>query len=161
MAWLHDDRKVRVRFPCGTGLFLSDSSRLVCSLLGRRVTSFADSAVPLPLPIDDEYLLTEDVGLQPPGIPSIITAWNTTHDLFGIIENARWVVLPRENVSMAELTGVIEMNDRIDRIQASLPAHLQRSSRSGPRIESLRDGIFVLQSDAIMVRYASYCCHVT
>jgi hypothetical protein len=129
------------------------SFRIVCSLIGRRVTSFADYNVPLPEAIDDEYLLVNGMGSQPPGTSSITAAWIITNRLFAIIESARWVVVPREHVSLAELTTILQLNETIDQIQESLPAHLQRSSRVSNGSPD-RDNIFVLQSDAIMTRYA-------
>ena len=150
---MRDDREVSIHSVHRLDPYLLTFSRLVCGLSGRRVTSFAEYNVPLPEAIDDEHLLLDGVGTQPSGASSITAAWIITIKLFAIIESARWVVVPSEHVSLSDLTTVLQLNDKIDEIQESLPAHLQRSSRAPAGTNGARDEIFMLQSDAIMARY--------
>jgi hypothetical protein len=106
----------------------------------------------LPEAIDDEYLSDCEIGSQPPNLPSVLHAFIVSIKLFDIIEDARWIVLPSEHVALFDLTTVLQLNERIDRIQDSLPAHLQRSSMAGNGTYGSRDDVFVLQRDAIMIR---------
>jgi hypothetical protein len=122
-------------------------------VFGRRVTSFAEFSVPLPEEIDDEYLSENEVGFQPLDSPSVLRAFNVTINIFDIIEDARWIVLPKEHVTLSELTTVLQLNERIDHIQETLPAHLKRSSTAGTGIHGTRNEIFALQSDAVIIRY--------
>ncbi|KAH7397029.1 putative transcriptional regulatory protein [Phaeosphaeria sp. MPI-PUGE-AT-0046c] len=128
--------------------------RLVCSLFGRQVTSFAESTVPLPTPTDDEYLLEDKVDLQPPDRPAIIVAFNITIEIFRIIEDARWIIVPRAHLTLGELTTVLQLNERLDHIQGSLPTHLRNYTKSARGTQEPQDDIFVLQHVAIMIRIA-------
>ena len=55
--------------------------------------------------------------------------------------------------SLSELTEVLQLSEKLDRIENSLPSHLRISPSSGPNL--LADPIAELQAEAIAIRYES------
>lgn len=125
----------------------------MCSLFGRRVTSFTDSAVPLPIPIDDENFSEDGISPRLQNLPSVTVAFEISLNIFRIIEDARWITVPKEHISLDELTAVLRLSERLDRIQESLPAHLQFSTIADNSLRGSRHDVFILQHVAIMIRY--------
>lgn len=106
------------------------------------------------MPVDDEQMLDDRIEPKAQQTPSIIAAFDVTVKAFQIIEDARWITVPKEHISLNELTTVLQLNERLDHIQASLPTHLQHPTASGKAKQGPRDDVFVLQHVAIMIRHA-------
>lgn len=105
--------------------------------------------------IDDEQPLDNAVEHRAQSSPSIVSAFVVSINIFKIIEDARWITVPKEHVSLKELAEVLQLNERLDHIEATLPDHLKVSQRSGQEKHGPRDNIFVLQSAAVMIRFVS------
>ncbi|KAI1287727.1 putative transcriptional regulatory protein [Xylaria venustula] len=126
--------------------------RLYCSVFGLQTMVTNDFSVPLPANIDDEYLKEEGIGFQPVGRPSIIEATLVTINIFQVIEDARKLKYRSadQDVDLHELTQVLELNEKVDEIERSLPHHLKASTIESPN--TLRDQVLRLQAEGIMTR---------
>ncbi|KAI1426687.1 putative transcriptional regulatory protein [Xylaria sp. FL1777] len=126
--------------------------RLYSSVYGRKTMVETDGGVPLPANIDDEYLNEEGTGTQPSGTPSIIEASLVTISILQVIEDARKLKYRSEgqDADLHELTRVLQLNGRIDKIEGSLPPHLKVGIVEIP--STLRDQVLRLQAEAVMTR---------
>ncbi|KAI0972152.1 putative transcriptional regulatory protein [Xylaria arbuscula] len=126
--------------------------RLYCSVFGLKTMIANDFSVPLPANIDDEYLKEEGIGIQPAGRPSVIEATLVIINIFQVIEDAQKLKYRSadQDIDLHELTQVLELNEKIDEIERSLPHYLKAST-----IESLNtphDQVLRLQAEGIMTR---------
>jgi hypothetical protein len=109
--------------------------------------------VPLPEKIDDEYLVEDGIGTQPSGKPSIVDALIATIDMFEVIEGAQeatYGTLTR-GLRLPELTEILQLNEKFDKIEDNLPSYLKNSK--GSTSNTPRDQILRLQATGVMTRY--------
>lgn len=111
-----------------------------------------DITVPLPGLIDDEYLSMDSTGTQPVGLPSVIHAFIVTINIFEVLEGARKVNHGSfsHGLRLPELTEVLLLNERINRIEATLPSYLRWDNDSKP--DTARGLVLKLQAEAILTR---------
>ncbi|KAI1146861.1 putative transcriptional regulatory protein [Nemania diffusa] len=126
--------------------------RLYSSVFGLKPMIKIDYAVPLPIAIDDRYLSDEGMGIQPTHVPSVIEAYIVTIHIFQVIEEARELKYStaEQDIDLHELTQVLQLNERIDRIEGSLPPHLKSCADEIPFLQ--RDQAIRLQAEAVMTR---------
>ncbi|KFG78220.1 putative transcriptional regulatory protein [Metarhizium anisopliae] len=126
--------------------------RLLSSLFGWRALTQLDGKVPLPSAIDDEYLLDDGDGVQPPARPSLLDSFIATIKIFDVFHRApdindgyfaRALCLP-------ELAQVLQLNEELDQIDASLPAHLRSDNHDKP--STRRGRALSLQAVAVKIR---------
>ncbi len=109
--------------------------------------------VALPEVIDDEYLKEDGIGNQPVGCFSIQHAFVVTINVFNILEGALKLKHgPFSHViSLPELTEVLQLNEKINQIEAKLPPQLRWDDHA--KMDTPRDLVLKLQSEAISTRY--------
>lgn len=132
-------------------------SRLVCSINGRKPTTIGQHRVPLPETIDDEYLLEHGIGSQPSSIPSVHEAFNITACIFEIIDDAPPNAATTEALRFPELTQALQLNEKVDKIQDTLPQHLRYGV--APTTGFPRSETFQIQSEMILIRHATSLGH--
>lgn len=112
--------------------------------------------VPLPSKIDDDYLLSDGTGTQPAGIPSLLDAFVVTIKIFEVIQGAHKINYASftHGRRLSELTGILQLNEKIDQIEENLPKHL-RHDQDFNKPSSQRDRSLKLQAVAVMTRYVS------
>ena len=113
-----------------------------------------NNSMPLPSNIDDEYLLSDGTGMQPVGIPSLLDAFIVTIKVFEIIEGAHKINYASFTHSrrLSELTAILQLNEKIDQIEESLPKHLKHDQYLNQPFTQ-RDRLLKLQAVAVMTRY--------
>lgn len=130
-----------------------NKNRLLSSLFGWRALTQLDGKVPLPSAIDDEYLLEDGEGVQPPARPSLLDSFIATIKIFDVFHRApdindgyfaRALCLP-------ELAQVLQLNEELDQIDASLPAHLRSDNHEKP--STRRGRALSLQAVAVKIRF--------
>ncbi|KAI6762400.1 hypothetical protein HG530_008380 [Fusarium avenaceum] len=106
--------------------------------------------------IDDAYVLEEGSGIQPPGRPCLLDALVIGVRSFSVVAEAREVNLTSftGEAKMSELTNLIELDGKLNNIEADLPHHLKYDSNVGdtPRDEVLRFQAEVTNLRIIYVR---------
>lgn len=114
-----------------------------------------DYPVALPAAIDDEFLSADGLGYQPPDTPSAIDAFILTTEIFGLIDRVQTIANESSacNLQIFELTGILKLNEEINRLEHSLPPHLVRDSNKTAFAD--RENIFKLQADIMACRYVS------
>jgi hypothetical protein len=88
------------------------------------------------------------------GLPSILHAFIVTINIFEVMEGVRKINYGSFDHSfrLPELTQVLQLNERINEIEKSLPPHLKHDELdvgTSPRAQLLK-----LQAEAVMTRYA-------
>jgi hypothetical protein len=121
------------------------------SLFGWSSVVMYDTTCPLPEMIDDEYLLEEGVGIQPLGTPSLLDALAISVRIFNIVAEAREVNLTSftGELKMPELTRIIQLEEKLNDIEADLPPHLRYDSNMG---DAPRDKVLRFQAEVTNLR---------
>jgi hypothetical protein len=129
-----------------------NKNRLLSSLFGWRTLTQLDGKVPLPSAIDDEYLLEDGEGVQPPARPSLLDSFIATIKIFDVFHRA-----PAINdgyfaraLCLPELAQVLQLNEELDQIDAGLPAHLRSDNPEKP--STRRGRALSLQAVAVKIR---------
>ncbi|GKU22388.1 unnamed protein product [Fusarium langsethiae] len=125
--------------------------RLMSSLFGWSSLVMHDNTCPLPEMIDDEYLLEEGAGIQPPGRPCLLDALAISVRIFNVVAEAREVNLTSftGEAKMPELTSLIELDGKLNNIEADLPHHLRFDSNMG---DTPRDKVLRFQAEVTSLR---------
>ncbi|KAI8632439.1 putative transcriptional regulatory protein [Xylariaceae sp. FL1651] len=126
--------------------------RLISSIFGRKTMINTDSVVPLPAKIDDEYLREDGLGIQPADTPSILDAFIVSISIFEVIASAQKINYNSltQGLRLPELTEVLQLNEKVDQIEKSLPSYLKYSSDAKPLTP--RDQVLRLQAEGVMTR---------
>lgn len=135
----------------------NEAFRLISSMFGREpIILDADKTVPLPAKIDDEYLLEDGTGVQPEGIPSILDAFVAAADIFEVVQNARKINYGsfKRETSLSELGEVLQLNEKLDQVEKSLPPHLRQDKDAKPN--TARQQILELQTESVVTRFVSF-----
>lgn len=129
------------------------------------------SHVPVPLLIDDEYLLVEGEGEQPPDVPSRLGLFVSSCKLFEILheilynfygeESGNGLLEQFKSDSRARdiLVEVLDYNRRLDRFSNTIPEYLQTNESSGI-VFSQKNSCINLQQQVLFCRYTSFFLHV-
>ncbi|KAG5655362.1 hypothetical protein KAF25_006865 [Fusarium avenaceum] len=125
--------------------------RLMSSLFGWSSVVMHDNTCPLPEMIDDEYLLDEGAGIQSPGRPCLLDALAIGVRIFSVVAEAREVNLTSftGEAKMSELTSLIELDGKLNNIEADLPHHLKYDSKMG---DTPRDKVLRFQAEVTNLR---------
>jgi hypothetical protein len=108
-------------------------SRLSATTFGRPVLHCKPHAIPLPEPIDDEYLSEVNEGCQPENIPSRIDFFIHSIRLFEVLDEtlsrfySNGYQRPgqdRTSTSFQYLEDIPRLCSKLDIVVAGLPAHL-------------------------------------
>ncbi|KAF4452143.1 hypothetical protein F53441_4981 [Fusarium austroafricanum] len=126
--------------------------RLMSSLFGWNSVIMYDNTCPLPQIIDDEYLQEEGEGIQPMNQPSLLDALIVSIKVFNIIAEAREVNVTSfaEEMQMSELTRILQLNEKLNKIEADLPTHLKYESNG--RKGTTREEVLMFQAEVVNIR---------
>lgn len=130
---------------------------MISSIFGREpIILDTDKNVPLPAKIDDEYLLEDGTGVQPEGLPSILDAFIAAADIFEVVQSARKINYGsfKRETSLSELGEVLQLNEKLDQVEKSLPPHLRQDKHAKPNTARLE--ILELQTKSVMTRFVSF-----
>ncbi|KAH8203214.1 hypothetical protein TruAng_002619 [Truncatella angustata] len=127
--------------------------RLSATTFGRSVLLRKPYDVPLPEPIDDEYLSKSHEGCQPENTPSRLTFFRHTIKLFDVLDEILTKLYSHEHNGPAEDVSTIApyLNDlprlcsKLDFVSESLPTHL-RTPGNAMASEDGSGGCFNLQA---------------
>lgn len=114
-----------------------------------------DASVPVPQPIDDEYLSKKDEGQQPHSIPSRLTFFIYAIKLLNIRERSRVIEIQnlktdRAGYSGQELGAILDLISDLDHFSETLPTYLQVDH--GHALESVDKTCFQLQARVLKAR---------
>jgi hypothetical protein len=110
-----------------------------------------EGTIALPESLDDAQLLEKDEERQPTEGPSVLEAFIVSVRIFQVLDKARNVNGEAINHSfgLPELAETLQLKEKLDAIERSLPDHLQLESMVAdtPRGHMLR-----IQAEAVMLR---------
>ncbi|KAK3985203.1 activator of stress genes 1 [Cladorrhinum sp. PSN332] len=157
MSQLEREMRRRVWYCGCVGL-----DTILSSTFGRApMISRATSQLPLPLPIDDEYLSATEEGSQPDGVPSRLDLAIYSHKTVAIMEamhsqdRTHRLKINHGTVehSVPDPSGILRLNSMIDDFLDGLPEHLRPNadySRMMVRQEDIP--YFMMQSQVLKSR---------
>ncbi|KAF3395135.1 hypothetical protein DPV78_009209 [Talaromyces pinophilus] len=125
--------------------------RVLAVSLGRQSMILPGSSVPLPQMIDDEYLLDEGEGCQPPQLRSFIEGFVYSIRLFDILHDVLIACYSPSiggDVLDKQLSTVMRINSDLDRFLQDLPPHLSVEKRP----EDSQDNSFSLYCNILNYR---------
>ncbi|KAM0251441.1 hypothetical protein ACHAQJ_008192 [Trichoderma viride] len=126
--------------------------RLFPTILGRKTMLDPCHDLALPEKIDDEYLLKDGLGVQPPGIPSVLDAFVVSIRIFEVIDGA-WKLNYdsfKQNLGPPKLSQVLQFNEKVDEIESNLPPHLRIGHDMSPY--GSRGRLLQLQAETVLAR---------
>jgi chromatin segregation and condensation protein Rec8/ScpA/Scc1 (kleisin family) len=115
-----------------------------------------NTPVPIPEPIDDEYLCETGEGQQPQGLPSRLEFFVYAMKLLDIkaksrIAETQHLITGRKRYSAEELGASLDMVSDLDQFLEDLPIYLQRD-REFALPESRNETCFKLQARVLRAR---------
>jgi hypothetical protein len=126
--------------------------RLVSHLFGRApMLGVDDGTIPLPEALDDSQLLMNDNERQDTGEPTVMEAFIVSVGIFQVLDEARNVNGEAINHSfgLRELAETLELNEKLNAIERSLPTHLKLDSIMA---DTERGQMLRLQAEVVMLR---------
>jgi hypothetical protein len=107
---------------------------------------------PLRQSTDDEGRLDDDVERQPAGTNSDLDALIASVKVFEVLDGGQKTDYESIHYSFGlhELAEILQLNEKLDGIENSLPVHLKYNNAEDASIP--RDQVAKLQSEAVMMR---------
>jgi hypothetical protein len=114
--------------------------------------------------VNDEFLQPNGTGMQPADLPSLLDAFIVTVEIFKATEGA-WrtgQTSPDRLLRLSELIEALQLKEKMDQIEKSLPPHLQGftpmhlARSNNATTNTPQSGAMRNQASAVAIRYASH-----